>query len=223
MKTPNDEQIKTSSIVNHYYGNVIHDCSFYGCTWQTMVRASVKNSNEDPAGTAEMEDVNTEEFNNSTSDENTMKEDAVQKRRGRPKSEIFNNPTDEPLFAVCIARLYHTYYCPKAQQMLVEGDYYDETQFLLCIYYVLVKRGFSPVSLTNKAYYTFLTDVCGIVPQKSEKTFNNQLNKVLRTGKPFHFLTPEILSTNHRVGEMTVDELPIWQRTFAVVERLMEQ
>ena len=61
-----------------------------------------------------------------------------------------------------------------------------------------------------------------IRPQQGEKTFVNHLNKVVRTGKPFHLLTRELLAAERREGVMTPGELPRWQRMFAAAEEAVE-
>ena len=104
----------------------------------------------------------------------------------------------------------------------VGGEQFDETDFLLSLYYVFVKRGISPSALAAKPYYAFLTEACGIRPQQGEKTFVNHLNKVVRTGKDFHRLTPELLAAETREGVMTPQELPRWQRMFAAAEEAVE-
>ena len=141
---------------------------------------------------------------------------------GRPKTPIFNAHVDVEKLAKVVRKIHDTYYNPASRRIEIDNDSFDETDFLLCLYYVLVKRGDSPSLLANKPYYAFLTDACGIHPQASAKTFGNHLNKVVRTGKDFHRLTADLLETGQQDGAMTAEELPSWQRMFEAAERVME-
>ena len=142
---------------------------------------------------------------------------------GRPKTDIFNDHVDVEELAKVVRKIHDTHYNPASRRMEIDDDSFDETDFLLCLYYVLVKRGDSPSTLANKPYYAFLTEACGIHPQASAKTFGNHLNKVVRTGKDFHRLTPGMLTGRQQPGTMTAEELPQWQRMFETAERVMEK
>lgn len=141
---------------------------------------------------------------------------------GRPKTDIFNGHVDVEELAKAVRKIHDTHYNPASRRIEIGDDSFDETDFLLCLYYVLVKRGDSPSTLANKPYYAFLTEACGIHPQASAKTFGNHLNKVVRTGKDFHRLTPGMLTGRQQPGTMTAGELPHWQRMFEAAERVME-
>lgn len=142
---------------------------------------------------------------------------------GRPKTPIFNSHVDVEELAKVVRKIHDTYYNPASRRIEIDNDSFDETDFLLCLYYVLVKRGDSPSTLANKPYHAFLTDACGIHPQASSKTFGNHMNKVVRTGKDFHRLTPDLLADKQLPGAMTAEELPRWQRMFEAAERVMEK
>lgn len=143
-------------------------------------------------------------------------------RPGRPRTPIFGEGVDTERVAEAVKRIHGTYYRPDSRRVEVGGEQFDETDFLLSLYYVFVKRGISPATLAAKPYYAFLTERCGIRPQQGEKTFVNHLNKVVRTGKDFHRLTPELLAAETREGVMTPQELPRWQRMFAAAEEAVE-
>ncbi len=140
---------------------------------------------------------------------------------GRPKTSIFNDPEAVPRLAAAVRQIHDTYYVPASRRMEVDGDSFDEADFLLCLYYVFVKRGYSPSALAAKPFYAFLSQTCGIRLPISDKTFGTRLNKVLRTGKDFHRLTPELLASGQQQGAMTVDELPRWQQMFEAAERVL--
>ena len=144
------------------------------------------------------------------------------RRAGRPPTPIFNEGVDTERLAQAVKQIYDTYYRPASRCVEWGSERFDETDFLLSLYYVFVKRGISPSTLAAKPYYAFLTEQCGIHPQQGEKTFVNHLNKVVRTGKPFHLLTRELLAAETREGVMTPQELPRWQRMLAAAEEAVE-
>lgn len=198
-----------------------------GCGQEPEAGAQCKNS-----GVIEVEERGTQAGERAGADTGhpavaTSTEKPLQKQtpapRGRRKSEIFNTHVDTCRLASSINTLYKLYYNPISKHIEVGNDSFKETGFLLSLYFVFVKWGISPSTLVNKQFYAFLTLSCHIKPQESEKTFCAHLNKVVRTGKDFHKLTPEILADEQRQGVMCADELPRWQQMFAAAEALLEQ
>lgn len=141
--------------------------------------------------------------------------------QGRRKTSVFASAADAARMARLVRHIHAAYYNPANRRVEIDGDSYGETDFLLCVYYAMVKHGWASDQLAAQPYYEFLTKSCGIRPQDSEKTFLRHLNKVLRTGKSFHLLTPELLSDRPRPGTLTAAELPAWQRMFAAAERTL--
>ena len=184
--------------IHNYYGMVFQNCDMPNATFQTINQPTGNVGNE----------------------ESRMKNE--ESRPGRPRTPIFGEGVDTERLAAAVRRIHGTYYRPDSRRVEVGGEQFDETDFLLSLYYVFVKRGISPATLAAKPYYAFLTERCGIRPQQGEKTFVNHLNKVLRTGKAFHRLTPELLAAETREGVMTPQELPRWQRMFAAAEEAVE-
>ena len=184
--------------IHNYYGMVFQNCDMPNATFQTINQPTGNVGNE----------------------ESRMKNE--ESRPGRPRTPIFGEGVDTERLAAAVRRIHGTYYRPDSRRVEVGGEQFDETDFLLSLYYVFVKRGISPATLAAKPYYAFLTEACGIRPQQGEKTFVNHLNKVLRTGKAFHRLTPELLAAETREGVMTPQELPRWQRMFAAAEEAVE-
>lgn len=185
--------------IHNYYGMVFQNCDMPNATFQTI---------NQPAG---KERLNEE-----------LRTKNEESRPGRPRTPIFGEGVDTERVAAAVRRIHGTYYRPDSRRVEVGGEQFDETDFLLSLYYVFVKRGISPATLAAKPYYAFLTERCGIRPQQGEKTFVNHLNKVVRTGKDFHRLTPELLAAETREGVMTPQELPRWQRMFAAAEEAVE-
>ena len=185
--------------IHNYYGMVFQNCDMPNATFQTI---------NQPAGKERL------------NEELRMKNE--ESRPGRPRTPIFGEGVDTERVAAAVRRIHGTYYRPDSRRVEVGGEQFDETDFLLSLYYVFVKRGISPATLAAKPYYAFLTERCGIRPQQGEKTFVNHLNKVLRTGKAFHRLTPELLAADRTPGVMTPQELPRWQRMFAAAEEAVE-
>ena len=185
--------------IHNYYGMVFQNCDMPNATFQTI---------NQPAGKERL------------NEELRMKNE--ESRPGRPRTPIFGEGVDTERVAAAVRRIHGTYYRPDSRRVEVGGEQFDETDFLLSLYYVFVKRGISPATLAAKPYYAFLTERCGIRPQQGEKTFVNHLNKVVRTGKDFHRLTPELLAAETREGVMTPQELPRWQRMFAAAEEAVE-
>lgn len=140
---------------------------------------------------------------------------------GRRKTPIFASADDAARMARLVKHIHAALYNPVNRRMEPDGDSYDETDFLLCLYYAMVKHGWASDQLAAQPYYKFLTESCGIRPQDSEKTFLRHLNKVLRTGKSFHLLTPELLAARRCPGTLHADELPAWRRMFAAAERTL--
>ena len=184
--------------IHNYYGMVFQNCDMPNATFQTINQPTGNVGNE----------------------ESRMKNE--ESRPGRPRTPIFGEGVDTERLAAAVRRIHGTYYRPDSRRVEVGGEQFDETDFLLSLYYVFVKRGISPATLAAKPYYAFLTERCGIRPQQGEKTFVNHLNKVLRTGKAFHRLTPELLAADRTPGVMTPQELPRWQRMFAAAEEAVE-
>lgn len=141
--------------------------------------------------------------------------------RGRRKTPIFTADTDVSRLAELVRKIHSTYYNPANRRIEMGEDCYNETDYLLALYYVMVKRGWASAELAAQPYYDFLTDVCGIRPQDTNKTFLRHLNKVVRTGKSFHKLTPEMLAAEKRPGTLTARELPAWQRMFSAAEKAL--
>ena len=146
------------------------------------------------------------------------------KPKGRPKSAIFCEWVDEALLANCISGLHQRCFNPTCRMMVVDNETYGETDFMLCIYYALVKLGLAPSVIhnqMNKQYYRFLTNVCRIELTEKERTYNNHLNKVIRTGCDLHLLTEDIVIKKQSVGGMRPEELAMWKRTLDVAETLL--
>ena len=190
--------------IHNYYGMVFQNCDMPNATFQTINQPTGNVGNE----------------------ESSLNEGRSTKgggcRPGRPRTPIFNEGVDTERLAAAVRRIHDTHYRPASGRVEVDDEQFDETDFLLSLYYVFVKRGISPSELAAKPYYAFLTEACGIRPQQGEKTFVNHLNKVVRTGKDFHRLTPDLLAAETREGVMTPRELPRWQRMFAAAEEAVE-
>ena len=146
------------------------------------------------------------------------------KPKGRPKSAIFCEWVDEALLANCISGLHQRCFNPTCRMMVVDNETYGETDFMLCVYCALVKLGLAPSVIhnqVNKQYYSFLTNVCRIELTEKERTYNNHLNKVIRTGCDLHLLTEDIVTKKQSAGGMKPEELPVWKRMLNVTETLL--
>lgn len=146
------------------------------------------------------------------------------KQKGRPKSVIFHEWVDIGQLAQSIRGIHLRHFNKTSKVMEVNEERYGETDFMLCIYYALVKFGLAPSlkhNQVNKQYYSFLKNQCRIALADQERTFNNHLNKVLRTGCDLHDLNPKILSERPSKGAMKPDELDGWKRMLADAERLL--
>lgn len=146
------------------------------------------------------------------------------KPKGRPKTAIFHDWVDEKMLASCIGSLHQGYFNPTCKMMKVGNETYGETDFMLCVYCALVKLGLAPSVIhnqMNKQYYRFLTDDCRIELTEKERTYNNHLNKVIRTGCDLHLLTEDIVTKKQSAGGMKPEELAIWKRMQGVAETLL--
>ena len=146
------------------------------------------------------------------------------KPKGRPKSAIFHDWVDEKLLANCVSGLHQRYFNHTCRMMEVDNETYGETDFMLCVYCALVKLGLAPSVIhnqVNKQYYSFLTNVCRIELTEKERTYNNHLNKVIRTGCDLHLLTEDIVTKKQSAGGMKPEELPVWKRMLDVAETLL--
>ena len=146
------------------------------------------------------------------------------KPKGRPKTAIFHDWVDERLLANCISGLHQRHFNPTCRMMVVDNETYSETDFMLCVYCALVKLGLAPSVIhnqVNKQYYRFLKDVCRIELTEKERTYNNHLNKVIRTGCDLHLLTEDIVIKKQSAGGMRPEELSIWKRMLDVTETLL--
>ena len=125
--------------------------------------------------------------------------------KGRPKTHIFHDWVDRQQLAQCIGQLHHCH-------------------FNLSVYCALIKLGLAPSlkhNQINKQYYSFLKDGCHIDLEDKERTFNNHLNKVVRTGYDLHCLNKECLSDHPLPGAMKPEEWDRWQGMLAAAERLL--
>lgn len=146
--------------------------------------------------------------------------------KGKKKAPIFNEWVDEEQIALCFRKLHEKLFNHSLRKMEVDGICYSETDFLLCLLYACVKHGLSPSIIgggMNKGFYYFLKEKCQIRPCDCEKTFNNHLNKVLRTGKDFHRLTTESFREKQSNGEMNITEFAIWSQMFSEAEQLLKK
>lgn len=146
--------------------------------------------------------------------------------KGKKKTPIFNEWVDEEQMASCFVGLHKGCFSLTSRKMEVDEKCYSETDFLLCLLYACVKHGLSPSLIgggMNKGFYHFLKEKCHIQPCDCEKTFNNHLNKVLRTGKDFHRLTPDTFQKKQSPGEMNGDEFSVWSQMFNAAEQLLKK
>lgn len=146
--------------------------------------------------------------------------------KGKKKTPIFNEWVDEEQIALCFVKWHRTHFSLSSRKLEVNGKCYSETDFLLCLLYACVKHGLSPSIIgggMNKGFYNFLKEKCHIQPCDCEKTFNNHLNKVLRTGKDFHRLTPASFQKKQSKGEMNGEEFSVWSQMFNAAEQLLKK
>ena len=146
------------------------------------------------------------------------------KSKGRPKAIIFHKEVDESQLANCIKRLHQQHFNEMSHLIEVKELCYDETDFMLCIYFALVKLQLAPsikFHQINKQYYCFLTEKCGIKLSEKERTYNNHLNKIVRTGVDLHCLTEEIICKKQSEGTIKLEELAIWRQMLHIAECLL--
>ena len=146
------------------------------------------------------------------------------KPKGRPKAIIFKKEVDEDRLAKCIMHLHQQHFNEMSNVIDVNEQSYVETDFMLCIYFALVKLQLAPTikfKQINKQYYCFLTEKCGINLLEKERTYNNHLNKIVRTGEDLHCLTEEIICKNQSKGTMKLEELSTWHQMLQDAETLL--
>lgn len=156
--------------------------------------------------------------------ENDKEEVLLPKRKGRPRCAIFCTKVNETRLADSIKNLHQQYFNQVLQIIEVNGVYYNETDFLLCVYFALIKIGLAPsirFRQINKQYYSFLKDKCQISTVEKERTYNNHLNKVTRTGCDLHLLTVEIVRKKQSAGSMKPEELFVWHSMLNLAEGLL--
>ena len=146
------------------------------------------------------------------------------KPKGRPIAILFHKEVDEDRLAICIMRLHQQHFNEMSHVIEVNEVCYGETDFMLCIYFALVKLQLAPTikfHQINKQYYHFLTEKCGIKLTEKERTYNNHLNKIVRTGEDLHCLTEEIVCKNQSEGTMKLEELATWHQMLQDAESLL--
>ena len=153
-----------------------------------------------------------------------QEEIACSKPKGRPKSIIFCKEVDENQLANSIMNLHQQYFNETYNAIEVNGECYSETNFMLCVYFALVKLQLAHSTKfhqINKQYYSFLTNKCCIKLVDKERTYNNHLNKVVRTGVDLHCLTEEIVNKKRSKGVIKLEELAIWHQMLTIAESLL--
>ena len=151
--------------------------------------------------------------------------DVCPKPKGRPKAIIFHKEVDENRLANCIMRLHQQHFNEVHNMIEVNEVCYGETDFMLCIYFALIKLQLAPTikfHQINKQYYRFLTEKCGIKLSEKERTYNNHLNKIARTGVDLHCLTEEIVCKKKSEGSMKLEELATWHQMLHDAESLLK-
>lgn len=134
-------------------------------------------------------------------------------KRGKPNTYPFPNEASKRQSMAEIARLCREYYNSDSGRVLLNGRAYPLSDFLLAYYYVKVEQGaaMSVLRFSNRQYYAFLVNECGLSGLPCERTFCHHLNKVVRTGRDFHQLTPSLLARNPVAGQMSPNEYVEWK------------
>ena len=135
------------------------------------------------------------------------------KKRGKSISYPFPDEVSKRQSMNEIARLCREHYRPDSDRVLLNGRAYPLSDFLLAYYYVKVEQGaaVSVLRISNRQYYAFLINECGMSGLPCERTLCHHLNKVVRTGRDFHQLTPSLLARNPVAGQMSPVEYVEWK------------
>ncbi|MGN0309980.1 MAG: hypothetical protein ACI4C3_05265 [Bacteroides sp.] len=139
---------------------------------------------------------------------------------GVKKTQLFVHEEDEPRVVDWLCYLVEKYYNKeRAENTLWEEDT-KCTRLLVTAYYVLVKHGITIGVVGNnvvKAYHELLSKKCRFDFLHSRKTYETQMNCVIRMGKEFHKLTPKMFTD--LTPCFTSQQFATWSRCFEALER----
>lgn len=143
---------------------------------------------------------------------------------GVKRTRLFIHDEDAQRVVDWLRHLVEKYYNKeRAHNVLWEGDT-KCTKLLVTAYYVLVKHGITIGVVGNnvvKAYHELLTTWCRFDFLQSRKTYETQINRVIRMGKEFHKLTPEMFTGWSPY--FTSQQFATWSRCFEALEKDLQE
>lgn len=143
---------------------------------------------------------------------------------GVKRTQLFVHEEDEPRVVDWLCYLVEKYYNKeRAENTLWEEDT-KCTRLLVTAYYVLVKHGITIGVVGNnvvKAYHELLSTECRFDFLHSRKTYETQMNCVIRMGKEFHKLTPAMFTD--LTPCFTSQQFATWSRCFEALERELQE
>lgn len=161
---------------------------------------------------------------NLESQQEKAKEIKKKGKRGNKKTVIFIDIVDEIKLAQSIRTIYDCYYSTSGKRIEIGNASFDQTDFLVSIYFALVKLGIAISALLSisSSYYDFLVNRCDFASLQSKKTYDNHLSLIKAEGKDFHFLNNEIIAKNVNSGGFRTEDFPLWQQMVAIAEEVLK-
>ena len=142
------------------------------------------------------------------------------RKRGNKKTIIFRDGIDEAKLAQSIRSIFDRYYSTSGKRVEFDNSSFDQTDFLVSIYYALVKLGIgiSALESISSSYYEFLENKCMIPSLSSKRTYDNHLSLLKAEGKDFHNLNDATITKFENSGGFSKEEFPLWQQMVAIAE-----
>ena len=147
------------------------------------------------------------------------------KKKGNKKTVIFIDKIDELKLANSIKAIYDCYYSVSGQRIEISEHLYNPIDFLVAIYFVLVKLELSASTRNNvnRQYCIFLNEIAGIIPSINERTMGLRFAKVVASSNDFHNLTEEMIDKYKKSGGFSMAEFPLWQQMVSIAEEVLKE
>lgn len=162
---------------------------------------------------------------NLSSQQQKVKEIKKKGKKGNKKTVIFIDVVDEIKLAQSIRTIYDCYYSTSGKRIEIGNASFDQTDFLVSIYFALVKLGIAISALLSisSSYYDFLVNRCNFSSLQSKKTYDNHFSLIKAEGKDFHFLNDGIVEQNMSSGGFKPEDFPLWQQMVAIAEEELKK
>ena len=139
---------------------------------------------------------------------------------GRKKTICFIDKIDVTKLAQSIKTIHNCYFSLTSKQIIIEGYSFNQTDFLISIYFSLVQLKLATSALENVTtqYYAFLKDVCNIELVNIQRTYDSRFAKLRADANDFHNLNDATIAKFENSGGFSKEEFPLWQQMVAIAE-----